>query len=166
MDLSAIEAHLTKEESLYKELVSVLQAETENLVSRDFRALYETVGRKEHVLKRIELASVERGRLVTEAARTLALKPGPENESALSAVIERSGPSKAALESKRNIIISLIESIKELNHLNGLVVKGSLDNINKTLGFLGNFLQSGVYRQSGAFDGFGAVKGSHLSEGA
>ncbi|MBI5454900.1 MAG: flagellar protein FlgN [Deltaproteobacteria bacterium] len=166
MESNAIELHLTKEESLYKELISVLQAETENLVSRDFRALYETVGRKEHILKRIELSGVERLKLVRDASEKLGLKPGPKGEFPLSDVIERSGASRAALESKRNIIISLVESIKELNHLNGLVVKGSLDNINKTLGFLGNFLQTGVYRQSGAFDGFATVKGAHLSEGA
>ncbi|HAO93639.1 MAG: hypothetical protein A2X99_06620 [Deltaproteobacteria bacterium GWB2_55_19] len=166
MALSAIEAHLTKEESLYKDLVDVLQTETENLVSRDFRALYETVGRKEHILKRIELSGAERLKLVRDAAGKLGLKPGPKGEFTLSEIIERSGPSADALESKRNIIISLIDSIRELNHLNGLIVRGSLDNINKTLGFLGNFLQTGVYGQKGAFDGFASVKGSHLSEGA
>jgi hypothetical protein len=40
-----------------------------------------------------------------------------------------------------------------------------MENVSKTLGFLGNFMQPSTYKATGSFDGF-AVKGSRLSEGA
>ncbi|MBI5491365.1 MAG: flagellar protein FlgN [Deltaproteobacteria bacterium] len=154
--------HLNKEASLYRELIEILQKETEDLIVRDYKGLYDTVGRKEQVLNRIAKAAPQRLRLIKEAALRLGVTGAP----GLSAVIERAhGAEKEALKSARDIIVSLIESAKEINTVNSLAMKDSLENIKKTLGFLGNFLPGGTYKQSGAFD-TASIKGSRLSEGA
>ena len=67
MALSAIEAHLTKEESCTRTHSSTCSRRDREPRLKDFRALYETVGRKEHILKRIELSGAERLRLATQA---------------------------------------------------------------------------------------------------
>lgn len=154
--------HLNKETALYRELVEILQKETEDLISRDYRGLYDTVARKEQVLNRIAKAAPERLRLIKEAASQL----GMTGAAGLSAVIERvRGAEKEALMRARDMIVALIESAKEINTVNSLAIKDSLDNVKKTLGFLGNFLPGGTYKQSGAFD-TASMKGSRLSEGA
>lgn len=154
--------HLAKEMSLYKELITVLQKETEDLVGRDYRGLYETVSAKEQILLRIQSAGNLRNRLIKEAA----LKAGAPAET-LSSLIERmeEGPAKDELKNLQSSIVSFIESIQEINKVNSLIVKGSLENINKTLGFLSNFMPASNYKATGTFDGV-AIKGSRLSEGA
>ncbi|MBI5643135.1 MAG: flagellar protein FlgN [Deltaproteobacteria bacterium] len=165
MEIKLILDHLKKETALYKEFIGILQKETENLVNRDFKGLYETVALKEHALKRIESLGTLRAKLIKNGGAALGVRPGAKGEVTLMMVIEALGERRVEIEAERNIIISLIESIKEINKVNSLVVTGSLENINKTLGFLGNFLQTSVYKPSGAFEGF-SPKGSRLSEGA
>ncbi|MBI5344097.1 MAG: flagellar protein FlgN [Deltaproteobacteria bacterium] len=153
--------HLEREIALYKELITALQKETENLVNRDYKGLYDTVNHKEHILVRIDSIGPSRIYLIQEAAKAIGIKDRPS----LSLIVERieSGAS-VELERCRRTAISLIESIQEINSLNSIVVKGSLDNINKTLGLLGNFLPSGVYTSNGAFGSIN-LKGYQLSEG-
>lgn len=163
MDIRNLIGHLDKEAALFKELISILQKETENLVTRDYKGLYETVSQKEHLAMRISALGRTRQDLLSKAAIALGCCEG--SAATLSSVIERAGLESGALEDCRKSILSLTSSVKEINSLNSLVAGGSLDNINKTLGFLGNFLQTSVYKPTGAFAGF-AVKGSRLSEGA
>lgn len=163
MEIKFVAEHLKKEIGLYKEFIAVLQKETENIVGRDYKGLYETAGLKEGLIIRIERASRSRAVLMHEAAATL----GIQGETKLSFIIEKlSGDLKEELLESQATILSLLESIKEINSLNSLVVKESLDNINKTLGFLGNFMPATVYNPTGAFEGSYSVKGARLSEGA
>ncbi|MBI5587080.1 MAG: flagellar protein FlgN [Deltaproteobacteria bacterium] len=158
-----IAQHLKKEISLYKEFITVLQTETEKIIGRDYKGLYETVGLKEHLIIRIESAGRSRLQLMCEAASSL----GVQGEPTLSSIIERAaGKVKEELRECQSTILSLLESIREINKLNSMVVRESLDNINKTLGFLGNFMPSTVYNPAGAFEGNCSFKGSRLSEGA
>ncbi len=163
MDIMLVAEHLKKEIGLYKEFITVLQKETENIVGRDYKGLYETAGLKEGLIIRIERAGRSRASLMHEAASSL----GIQGELKLSSVIEKvSGRIREDLMESRSTILSLLESIREINKLNSLVVKESLDNINKTLGFLGNFMPATVYNPTGAFEGTCSAKGSRLSEGA
>lgn len=155
--------HLKKEIALYKEFISVLQKETENIIGRDYKGLYETVGLKEHLIIRIESAGRSRLQLMSEAASSLGIQGEPN----LSSIIERTvGRVKEDLRECQSTVLSLLDSIREINKLNSMVVRESLDNINKTLGFLGNFMPATVYNPAGAFEGSYSVKGSRLSEGA
>lgn len=154
--------HLNKEASLYKELIAALQKETENLVARDYKALYETVASKEHVTSRIEMIGRARAHIFSKAASALGLK-GDIN---LTAIIENfSSPAKDELKELQATLLSLIESVKEINQVNSLAVRGSLENITKTLGFLGNFLPGSTYKRGGTLEAM-SVKGARLNEGA
>jgi len=163
MEITLLAEHLKKEINLYKEFIAVLQKETENIVERDYKGLYETAGLKEGLIIRIERAAGARGVLMHEAAQTL----GVEGELKLSSMVERlSGGIQEDIIKSQSTILSLIESIKEINKLNSLVIRESLDNINKTLGFLGNFMPATVYNPTGAFDGSYPSKGARVNEGA
>lgn len=162
MEITFLAEHLKKEIGLYKEFITVLQKETEDIVGRDYKGLYETAGLKEGLIIRIERAGRSRGALMHEAAVSL----GVGGELKMTSIIDKvSGSLRDDLAKSQSTILSLLESIKEINRLNSLVVKESLDNINKTLGFLGNFMPAAVYNPTGALEGTYSVKGSRLSEG-
>lgn len=154
--------HLKKEASLYKDLVGILQKETEGLVARDYKGLYETVVLKDQTLKRLDMMGVSRSELLAKAGERLGLH-GDIN---LTAILENSSsPRVDQLKAAQDTILTLIESAREINRVNSLVVKGSLENITKTLGFLGNFMTGSVYKKGGTFEAL-SVKGTRLSEGA
>lgn len=161
MEMKPIIDHLVKETSLFEELVSILQKENEDLVCRDYKALYETVCQKEHILVRIQDMERVRIGLIEDAAARLGI-PGQATLFNIIKKLDHAG--KEELESRLSKILSIAESIKEINRVNSLIVEGCLDNVNKTLGFLGKFLNNNSYNTSGAFEGF-AVKGTYLNEG-
>ena len=161
MEIKAVIDHLARETSLFEELVSILQKENEDLVCRDYKALYETVCKKEHILVRIQDMERMRLRLVEEAAARLGI---PAQANLLSIIKKAKHAEKVELENRLSKILTIAESIKEINRINGLIVKGCLDNVNKTLGFLGKFLTNNSYNTSGVFKGF-AAKGTYFNEG-
>lgn len=153
---------LKKEIALYNDFIAILHRETENLVSRDYKGLYDTVSIKEHLLVRIDGCSMEREKLLKEAASTLGIT-GTIN---LSAIIERTVPGhKKDLKDCQRAILALIDSIKEINTVNSHVVSASMENINKTLALIGSFQPRNVYQSNGAYAGL-SVKGHRLCEGA
>ncbi|HEY4707758.1 MAG TPA: flagellar protein FlgN [Thermodesulfobacteriota bacterium] len=163
MEIDRLIGHLNGEIRLCKELVSLLQRETEAIVSRDYRALYEIVGQKEHLVTRVNAQSEARADFIRAA---LAFLGAPQEEPSLAAVIEMvRGPARQDIENCRSTLQTLASSIKELNSLNARVIENSLENVRKTLGFLGNFLQPSVYKPGGKMDEF-APKGSRLNKGA
>lgn len=163
MEIERLIGHLNGEIRLCKELVSLLQRETEAIVSRDYRALYEIVGQKEHLVMRVNAQSDARADFIRAALSSLG---APQDEPSLAAVIENArGQAGQDIENCRSTLQTLASSIKELNSLNARVIENSLENVKKTLGFLGNFLQPSVYKPGGKVDEF-ALKGSRLSKGA
>ena len=163
MEIKNLISHLFREAELFRDLISVLHRETECMVGRDYKGLYDTIGQKDHLAMRISAASSGRQALLKEALASLG--GSCAGEANLSAVIELSGSKGIALDEAQKTILSLASTVKEINGLNSRIVESSLGNVIKTLGFLGNFMQPGTYKASGSFDGF-AVKGSRLSEGA
>lgn len=155
-------AHLKGEAETYREFIGVLQAETENLVSRNYRGLYETTSRKEALMARIEGSARVRSELMEGAAREF----GVEADGKLSTLAGAApAPFASELSSLRDTLSTLIESIREISRVNASVVSDSLENVNKALGFLSSFRPSTVYKPTGAFDTV-ELKGSQLSEGA
>ena len=162
MEIQLLIEHLKKEISVYKEFIAVLQNETENVVARDYKGLYETIGGKELLLARIESLGKKRRELMDAAARA----HGLEGEATLTSLIARAqDPLRRELRECQSTVFSLLESIKDINKVNSIAVKGSLDNIRKTLGFLSNFLPNVNYKPTGTFDGI-AVKGGRFNKGA
>lgn len=155
--------HLKSEVELFKDLVAVLHRETECIVGRDYKGLYETVSQKEHLAMRIYAAAEARKPLLKEALAVLGGAPAQEVN--LTSLIELAGAKAPRLEECQKTLLSLGSTIKEINGLNTLIIESSMENVAKTLGFLGNFMQPSTYKATGSFDGF-AVKGTRLSEGA
>lgn len=155
--------HLKKEIGLCKELIAVLQRETESIVARDYTALYETAGEKEELVRKVNATAGERARHIDEARMELGIPAG--SGPAIDAVVERGGERGAELDGCLRTLASLAASIKELNDLNSLAIRSSLDNVKKTLGFLGNFLQPSAYKPGGGAEGL-SFKGSRLNKGA
>ena len=164
MDMTNIIEHLGKEAVAYKEFISVLQQETGCLVSRDYKGLYEAAGAKEALIARIQRLVDARAGLLKAFANSLSLEGPAEN--AISSMLGAVSPDqKKAFIKNQSIVSNLIDTIKEVSRVNSLVIKGSLEHINKTLGFFGNFMPGAVYKPSGAFGDI-PMKGSRLSEGA
>lgn len=163
METKNLIGHLKKEAELLKDLIQVLHKETECIVSRDYKALYETVGAKEHLVMRVNAAGGARNALIAECFA--ALGGSSNGEASLSSVIELAGANGIALDECRTNLLSLASTVKDINSLNSIITESSMQNVTKTLGFLGNFVQKSTYKATGSFDGF-ALKGSRLSEGA
>jgi flagellar biosynthesis/type III secretory pathway chaperone len=162
MMVKALIEHLEKEIVVYRNLVEVQQAETENLTSKDYRGLYETIGRKEHLLAKVSLLSKDRARLMGSIAGLFEGK-GIVN---ISGILEQiSGPEHDRLKECQSAVLTLVDTIKEINKVNALFVEGSIENIKKTLGLLGNFMPKSVYKPTGGFYS-STLKGANLSEGA
>ena len=162
MVLNELAEHLALEASAYRDLVGLLQKETRDLVERDYKALYDTVDYKGQVVGRIEALGKKRAALIAKAAGDLSVG----GEANLSAIIARlESPVRGELARLQETILALIESVREINSLNTLVVKGSLENIGKTLGFLGGFMPGTTYKRGGTIEG-ASPKGLRLSEGA
>ncbi len=162
MEIQLLIDHLKKEISVYKEFIAVLHSETENVVARDYKGLYDTICRKEQTLARIGSFGAQRRGLMSGVARANGLEDG----ASLTSIIEKvQGPYSAELKGCQAAIFSLIESIKDINKVNSIAIKGSLDNIRKTLGFLSNFIPNVNYKPTGTFDGI-EVKGGRFNKGA
>lgn len=162
MEIQPLIEHLNKEISVYKEFIAILHSETENVVARDYKALYDTICGKEHLLARIGSFGGERRELMSAAARAGGLEGG----ATLTSIMEKARePLRTELKGRQATIFSLIESIKEINKVNSIAIKGSLDNIRKTLGFLSSFIPNANYNPTGTFGGI-EVKGGRLNKGA
>jgi flagellar biosynthesis/type III secretory pathway chaperone len=148
---------------LYRELIALLHEETDAVIKRDYKDLYKVLGRKEYVLSALERAVRERIALVGE---TLGDEPLKDDKSTISALILslHSSPERDELVEAREKLQSLMDSAREVNRVNTHIVQTSLDNVNKTLGFLGNLFVKDTYGPSGAAASM-EVKGSRLSEG-
>lgn len=162
MDVRELAEHLALEASAYRDLVGLLQKETRDLVERDYKALYDTVDSKQQTVGRIEALGRRRTALIAQAAADLTIG----GEANLSAIIGRlTSPVREDLARLQETILALVESVREINSLNTLVVEGSLENIGKTLGFLGGFMPGTTYKRGGTIEG-ASPKGQRLSEGA
>ncbi len=162
MMVKALIEHLEKEIVVYRSLVEVQQVETENLTSKDYRGLYDTIGRKEHLLLKVASLSKTRASLMEGVDSEL----GGESIVNISGILERiSGPEHDRLKECQSTVLTLVDTIKEINKVNALFVEGSIENIKKTLGLLGNFMPKSVYKPTGDFYS-NTFKGTNLSEGA
>src|SRR3989337_2615754 len=114
MNMTNIIEHLGKEACAYKEFISVLQQETECLVSRDYKGLYEAAGAKEALLSRIQRLVDARAGLLKAFANSLSID-GPA-EKAISAMLGSVPPGqKEEFIKNQSIVSNLIDTIKEVN---------------------------------------------------
>ena len=154
--------HLAKEMTLYRDLISILQRETRALVERDYEGLYEIVTSKEHILMKLAFLDGRRSEIIRRIGKSLGFG---DREVRLSDIISKAEPPhRERLKEHQTTILAFLNSIKEINDINNFVARGSLENIKKALGFLGNFISSGTYKSTGTVEEM-VVKGSRLCEG-
>ncbi len=166
MRLDRLIDRLRDEAALYEEFIATLQAETECLVSRDYRKLYDTVCGKEGVLARMCASGQARLKEMEAAAEDLDLSGPVTLTSILRSAEILNWAEIRELKRLRDAASSLIESIKEINKLNSLVAEGSLENINKALALLRGFMPGSTYSSHGAYHGALSGKGQTLIKGA
>jgi len=164
VDTKILAQNLRREISLYKELVAVLQGETRAVVERDYRGLYDVVVHKESILGSLEQAGRARNELTDRLCKELGLSRG---ETPLASIIEEipcSVDQRDELRGLCDTLKALRDSAFEINKVNCQAVRTSLENINKTLGLLGNLLIKDTYEPTGRVGSL-ELKGSRLSEG-
>jgi flagellar biosynthesis/type III secretory pathway chaperone len=133
--LASMKAILLEQEKCCNSLVALLQRERTHLVEFNASAVEELAKEKDTLLLRLRLLEEERQRL---AAALAAEWPGVrEGEVTLRAIAERTGD--AELSGIRLKLISLAQSIEDLNNFNRHLIDRSLNSIRSATGFFNAF---------------------------
>jgi flagellar biosynthesis/type III secretory pathway chaperone len=133
--LASIKAILQEQEKCCSALVALLQKERARLVDFDATAVEEIGKEKDILLLRLRLLEEERQRLTSRiAAEWPSLREG---EVTLRAIAERAGdPELAGIRLK---LVSLVQSIEDLNDFNRRLVDRSLSSVRTAMGFFNAF---------------------------
>ena len=133
--LTAMKAILFEQEKCCKALVGLLQKERTCLVDFDVTAVEELAKEKDTLLLRLRLLEEERQRLASALAGEW---PGArEGEITLRALAERTGD--AELAGIRLKLVSLAQSIEDLNAFNRHLIDRSLNSVRTARGFFNAF---------------------------
>ncbi len=135
--LAATKAILREQETCCKALVEVLQKERARLVEFDAKAVEELAKEKDTLLLRLRLLEEERQRLVAALAGEWPGAREGEGEISLRTLAERTGDPE--LSSLRLKLVSLVQSIEDLNGFNRRLVDRSLNGVRVARGFFGLF---------------------------
>ncbi len=151
--------HIQREIEEYKLLIDVLHIETEALKKRDFKHILDIVAQKEAVLSRIEKMGRMRRNLIKSVAERYS------QPSTISALLNLETPERDELFSSVNMLRTLIESSIEINRVNRLTAKASIENIQKMLHVIKNFMPHTTYNSTGMKEEI-EIRGTQLREGA
>lgn len=133
--LTAMKGILLEQEKCCKALVGLLQKERTRLVEFDVTAVEELAKEKDTLLLRLRLLEEERQRLASALAGEW---PGArEGEITLRALAERTGD--AELAGIRLKLVSLAQSIEDLNAFNRHLIDRSLNSVRTARGFFNAF---------------------------
>lgn len=133
--LASIKAILLEQEKCCKALVGLLQRERAHLIDFDVSAVEELAKEKDTLLLRLRLLEEERQRLVSAIAAKWPAHQ--EGEVTLRALAERTGD--AELSGIRLKLISLVQSIEDLNGFNRHLIDRSLNSVRTATGFFHAF---------------------------
>ncbi|MCL1925791.1 MAG: flagellar protein FlgN [Syntrophorhabdaceae bacterium] len=149
--LSSIKVILREQEACCKTLVGLLQRERGYLVDLDVRAVEELTKEKDTLLLRLRFLDEERQRLVSVLSKEWSGQSG--KELTLCAMAERAGDTE--LSEMRLKLVSLAQSINDLNSFNRYLVDRSLSNARSA---------RGVFEAFGDWSPEYAVSGTLLSK--
>jgi len=133
--LSSIKNILREQESCCKALVALLQRERACLVDFDARAVEELTKEKDTLLFRMRLLDEERQRLVS--ALSVEWQGSIEGELTLRLLAEKTGD--AEFSEIRLNLVSLAQSINDLNNFNKHLIDRSLNSVRSAKGFFDAF---------------------------
>jgi flagellar biosynthesis/type III secretory pathway chaperone len=129
--LSPLKTILLEQEKCCKALVGLLQRERAHLIDFDVHAVEELTKEKDTLLLRLHLLEEERLRLT--AALVADGTAAPEGDTTLRALSERTGD--AELSAIRLKLVSLAQSIEDLNGFNRHLIDRSLQTVRTASGF-------------------------------
>lgn len=128
--LDGIKAIMTELVAGYSVLLSLLQKERESLINLNVSRIEDLSKEKDTILIRLKLLENERMRLL----KNYYIEKGIEGE--LDPLIFSKINGDESLESLRLQLISLIQSISELNAFNRIIVDRSINFFKNSIGFL------------------------------
>jgi len=125
---------LTQEIALHKHLLALLHKEKEFLIDLSTEEILENTKKKETCTLKIKMLEESRSVLVKQLSQHCGV---PSEELTLSKIVSLiKEPQRSTLNATRSTLTSLIESIKEANQHNCLVVKDALHYCRRSLDFL------------------------------
>lgn len=129
---------LHQEIALYQELYRLLHEERRIMTELSLEGLYSSNNRKETLLLRLKVLERARLDLIDKIAPLIDLLPG---EITITSLINRiADPLKESLLSCYTRLSSLVESIEEINYINGLLIERSLDYIRGSISYLNSLI--------------------------
>jgi len=133
--LDALKAILLEQKNCCKALVGLLQKERAHLVDFDVRAIEELTKEKDTVMLRLRLLEEERIRLTATLAADA--PGGASGDVTLRSLAERTGD--AELAGIRRDLVSLVQSVDDLNGFNRHLIDRSIGTLRTSTGFFQAF---------------------------
>lgn len=145
---------LHQEIALYQELYRLLHEERRIMTELSLEGLYLSNNRKETLLLRLKVLERARLDLVDKIAPLIDLSSG---EITITNLINRiADPQRSNLVSCYTRLSSLVESIEEINYINGLLVEKSLNYIRGSISYLNSLISPlPLYMPTGHIKGEG-----------
>ncbi len=136
------------ENGLFQTLLSILQKEKKAVVISDLKEINETTKEKESLFLKIRILEEERSRMLIRLANHLGYRSRDLTMSKISQLIEE--PYSSRLKYCYSNLLSLVQSIQEINHNNRSLITHSLELVRGSLALLNNLASSNViYYRSG-----------------
>lgn len=137
---------LEKEVDLFREFMGLLQAERQYMIDLSLDKLHECSNQKETLILNLKVLEESRMDIIASFH-----KGGPSDLPKLSMIIEKSPARyKSSLDACRSNLLSLINSIREINQINGILAERAINYTRNSLSFLtGLTNELPVYKPSG-----------------
>ncbi len=138
---------LEKEVGLFRDFLTLLQRERQYMIDLSLEKLHECHNQKETIIFKLKVLEDARIELITEIQG--------DNQTpftaTLSVIIEKAPLRyKKGMESCQSNLKSLVDSIKEINQINGILADRAINYTRNSLSFLNRLIsQLPVYRSSG-----------------
>ncbi len=129
---------LDEEIELFEALLSVLQDENNALICAKLNKLNETCKEKENLVLKIRILEEQRIYVLQEFSELSGCSPGIITLAGLSRLAE--GDNSTRLTDCRSNLLSLAESIRDLNKSNRSLLNYSIGLVRTSLSFLDNFI--------------------------
>lgn len=142
-------AILEKEVNLYKEFLNLLQMERQYMIDLSLDRLHECSNQKETLILNLQILEEARKDVIA-----LILKGHRSISTTLAVVIEKAPMRyKRGLEACRSNLISLVNSIREINQINGILAGRVINYTRDSLAFLNRLAyELPVYHSSGRME--------------
>src|SRR3990172_11698946 len=136
---------LEKEVNLFNEFLTLLQRERQYMIDLSLDKLHECHNQKETIVLNLKVLEDARADLISE------IHDDNQTTTTLSMIIDKAHARyKNSMESFQSNLRSLVDSIREINQINGILADRAINYTRNSLSFLNRLIsQLPVYHQSG-----------------